>query len=55
MWPKGKMLVDGMMAGFNEGMTGENDLNSDAMDEEEEAERMWSLHKAAPAQGAVPV
>ena len=40
------MLVDGMMAGFNEGMTGEDDLDSDAM--EEEAERMSSLHKAAP-------
>ena len=24
-----KMLVDGMMAGFNEGMTGENDVDSD--------------------------
>ena len=46
--PEEKNIFDGMMAGFNEGMTGEDDLDSDAMEEEEEAERMSSLHKAAP-------
>ena len=35
--PEGKaMLVDGMMASFNEGMTGEDEVDSDAAEEEEQ-------------------
>ena len=50
-----QMFVDGMIAGFNEGMTGENDFDSDVMGEEEEAECLacigLRLHKAVSAQG----
>ena len=31
-----QIILDGMMAGFNEGMTGEDDVDSDAMEEEEQ-------------------
>ena len=55
--PEGKeIILDGMMAGFNEGMTGEDDVDSDAMEEEEDDVSCGAciglrLHKAVSAQG----